>query len=387
MKKRSYFKSSIRLFCVLAAGLFLLSACGKTKEKAANGANVSLETDAIASDFEVPYIAESENGYYFWECRSADHPEPRLMFMDKESGRIVPLCNKPDCMHDGKECNAYFPGLDSGEDGIDKHYLQYYDGNLYAVGLSSDDYATLFCVKEDGSEWEISVKLYRTDYTATGHWKTPEILIHDGYVYVVDRKQKTMKLERVSMGGGMTEVLFEGDSDALESMVYRVKQYEDFVFFQAYSLSDENFDHAAGGLYRYDASGNRCDLIKEGLMGPYSVQNGFAYYGNEEGLCRYSIQDESTEILADQSMNVPNIMLTKESIILYDQMGDGTLIAFDYEGVEILSVSSEVKLLRFFGGNADMLFGEGADDEGRSLLFLDLNRPVAELQWEELKEH
>lgn len=196
-----------------------------------------------------------------------------------------------------------------------------------------------------------------------------------------------MKLERIPIGGGTAEVLFEGDDDAKAVEVYRIKRHEGFVFFQTYSFNDENVEHAAGGLYRYDASGNRYDLIKEGLIGPYSVKNGFVYYGNEEGLCRYSIQEGTTEILTDRPMMVPNIMLTKESIILYDQMGDGTLTAFDYEGVEILNVSSEVKLLRFFGGNADMLFAEGVNDKGRSLLFLDLNRPATELRWEELREN
>lgn len=387
MKKRSYFKNRIRLFCVLAAGLFLLSSCGKTEEKDTNSAVIAMESHEIGSDFEYQDIAESEIGYYFWECKCDDHIDPRLMFMDKESGRVVPLCNKPDCMHDGKDCNAYFPEMFLEQSGIDKHYLQYYDGNLYAVGLSPDNYVALFCIKEDGSEWELSAKLYRTDYMATGHWKSPEILIHDGYVYMVDVKQEMMKLERILVGGGTAEVLFEGDDDAKAVEVYRIKRYEGFVFFQVYSLSDENFEHATGGLYRYDASGNRCDLIKEGLIGPYSVQNGFVYYGNEEGLCRYSIQNGTTEILADRPMAVPNIMLTKESIILYDQMGDGTLTAFDYEGVEILNVSSEVKILKFFGGNADMLFAEGVNDKGRSLLFLDLNRPVTELQWEELREN
>ncbi|MDE6420076.1 MAG: hypothetical protein K2K87_06060 [Lachnospiraceae bacterium] len=386
MKKRICCKRSAKLLCVLTVGLFLLSACGKTEEKDMNGTVIAMESHEIGSDFEYQDIAESEIGYYFWECRCDDHINPRLMFMDKESGRVVPLCNKPDCMHDGKDCNAYFPEMHPGQNGVDKHYLQYYDGNLYAVGLSPDNYVALFCIKEDGSEWEINAKLYRTDYMATGHWKSPEILIHDGYVYMVDVKQEMMKLERIPVGGGTAEVLFEGDDDAKAVEVYRIKSREGVIFFQVYIFSDESTECASGGLYQYDVAAGECSMIKSNLIGPYSVINDVVYYGNEEGLCRYSIQEGTTEILTDRPMMVPNIMLTKESIILYDQMGDGTLTAFDYEGVEILNVSSEVKLLRFFGGNADMLFGEGADDKGRSLLFLDLNRPATELRWEELRE-
>ena len=386
MKKKICFKRSTKLLCVLAAGLFLLSACGKIKESK-NGVPAPMESDEAGSDFEYQHVAESERGYYFWECRCEDHPEPRLMFMDKESGRVVPLCNKPDCMHDGNECNACFPDLDFDKNGIDKHYLQYYEGNLYAVGLSQDQYVALFRIKEDGSEWEISVKLYRTDYMATGHWKSPEILIHDGYVYVVDQKQEIMKLERVPISGGTIEVLFEGDDDTEEVEVYRIKGRDGNVFFQALIFSDESIEHVRGGLYQFDVEAGECSLIRPNLIGPYSVKNDIVYYGNEEGLCRYSIKEEIMEVLADRSMVVPNIVLTKENIILYDQMGNCDLIAYNYEGVEIFNFLSDVKPMRLFGGNANMLFGEGTDEGGRSLFFLDLNRPVTELQWEELKEN
>lgn len=371
-------------FGVLTAGLFLLSACGKTDVKDTDNGTLAIESVVDDCDFEYFYVAESERGYYFWEFIDEEHPYPRLMFVDKESGQVVPLCNKPDCTHEGRECNAYYPGLDFGKDGIAKYYLQYYDESLYALGVSADDYVTLFRIEEDGSEWEISTKLYRTDYAGTGHWKQPEILLVDGFAYFVDWKQKVMKLERVPIGGGTAEVLFEGDSEAPEVQIYRVKSYDGTVFFQAHIFVDENIEHAAGGLYQYDVSSNQCRMIKEGLVGPYSIRNDFVYYGNEEGLCRYSIQDESTEILADQPMNVPNIILTRENIFVYDQMGDNTLTAYDYEGKEVFRVTEGLKPTRLFCGNSKIMFGERADEIGLRQCYLDLTHPLDELRWEEL---
>ncbi|MBD5482692.1 MAG: hypothetical protein HDR15_09300 [Lachnospiraceae bacterium] len=384
MRKEIHFTSGIKLFCVLAAGLFLLPACGKTEQKSVEENVLESGSCVSDSDFEYYDVAESDKGYYFWEQVSTVVDYPLLMFRDKESGRVVPLCNKPDCMHDVHECNAYFPSIDFVEDGIDKFYLQYYGGSLYAVGLSSDRYVTLFRIMADGSEWEIDTKLYKTDYS-TGQWRTPDILIIDGYVYFIDGKQKMMKLERMPLGGGTAEVVFEGDSNAEEVQVYRMKSQDGALFFQALEFVDGNFDHATGGLYRYDFDAGQCSLVKKGLSCPYSVQNGLVYYGGGEGLCCYSIQDEAMEILTDQSMDVPNITLTNKYIILFDQMGGGTLYIYDHEGEELAEVSGDLKPSWYFGGNSDLLFGECRGDESFRLCFLDLNRPFEELQWEGLK--
>lgn len=387
MKKKNKNKQiSIRLFLASSVGLFLLSACGKTAAENKVDESVPAEFDAMDSDFEYQFVAESEDGYYFWEHMGEDQYYPRLMFLDKVSDRVVPLCNKPDCMHDTKECNAYFPNLNFGEDGIDKHYLQYYEGSLYAVGVSSENYVTLFRIAADGSEWEISTALYRADYADTGHWRTLDILIDNGYVYYVDTKQKKMKLERMPIGGGTAEVLFE-EEDGAEVEIYRMECHENDnrVFFQAKIFLDESAEHTVGGLYQYNEENGCCDLIKGSLSSPYTVLNGEVYYGNTEGLCRYSIQDGITEVLDDQPMDVPNITLTEDYIILCNHMVDGSLLIYDYEGNQIAIVSDDMKPIWYFGGSSEMLFSECVSDNRVKLCYLDLTRPLDELEWEELK--
>lgn len=384
IKKEIQFTKGIKFFGVLAAGLFLLPACGKAEAENHSGASVLTDSGVMEADFEYQFVAESENGYYIWERLNQDQFYPRLMFMDKVSGRVVPLCNRPDCIHEGKECNAYLPEIDFGADGVNKQYLQYYEGDLYAIGLSKDAYVSVFRIKADGSEWEICTKLYRTDYATTGHWKTPEILIDGGYVYFVDWYQKIKKLERIPIDGGSAEVVFEEDSDASAVDIYRIGSNGGLLFFQVMRYPDELPENVVGSLYCYDPKTGKCDLIKE-LIGPYSIRSGFVYYGNAEGLCRYSIQDETTEILVDQPMNVPNITLTEDDIILCDQMADCTLTIYDYEGKELAKVANTLGLYWYFGGNSEILFGACADEAGLRLCYLDLTRPLDELKWEELK--
>ena len=101
--------------------------------------------------------------------------------------------------------------------------------NLYAVGFSSDGYAALFRIKGDGSEWEISTKLYRTDYASANIWESPSVLINNGYVYFIDNKQTNMELERIPVGGGTAETVYEGDSHATFTDVHRLEGHDGAV--------------------------------------------------------------------------------------------------------------------------------------------------------------
>lgn len=69
-----------------------------------------------------------------------------LYYYDTATGTSGPLCAKPDCTHDTKDCFAY-----TGQGAS----LSYYDGRLYWVGQSNDsstnDYA-LWCSNTDASD-------------------------------------------------------------------------------------------------------------------------------------------------------------------------------------------------------------------------------------------
>ena len=71
-------------------------------------------------------VAETEDGYYFLISN-------RLFFVDKTTLQMIPLCNKPDCLHEKEtdtqktwKCNAYFF---SGYHG----FISYWNGNLYIM--------------------------------------------------------------------------------------------------------------------------------------------------------------------------------------------------------------------------------------------------------------
>ena len=127
MRKGIHLTGGRKLFCVLTAGLFLLSACGKADSEAPKDAAAPVESDVVESDFAYQFVAESEKGYYLWERINPGWLYPRLMFLDRESGRVVPLCSRPDCTHEDEECNAYFRENNRDGGGVNKQYLQYYE--------------------------------------------------------------------------------------------------------------------------------------------------------------------------------------------------------------------------------------------------------------------
>ncbi|MBQ4382694.1 MAG: hypothetical protein II794_08170 [Oscillospiraceae bacterium] len=74
---------------------------------------------------------DSDNRFRYWPGRSFVETENAyigadgqfLHFWDKETGESGILCAKPECLHNGENCGAYYPGYTSS--------LGFYDGKLY----------------------------------------------------------------------------------------------------------------------------------------------------------------------------------------------------------------------------------------------------------------
>lgn len=116
-------------------------------------------------------LTESEQGYYYLKKRDWD-VGPRasertytMMFADKESDALVPLCNRPNCLHDGSEfCTAttLTYRLKTGP--------VWLDGYVYAVAKKPDDRGDI-----DGyGEGKIVLLRYEPD--GTGITEAAEIM-------------------------------------------------------------------------------------------------------------------------------------------------------------------------------------------------------------------
>lgn len=180
-KKVQNMKKNIGItFLVLFFLVIGLTGCGK-KELG--------DTYIEGSDYQYMYMgddnlymhqARGRNGYFFLQGHY-------IYYLDDATQKLVPLCNKADCLHDQEteadrysECNAY---VDMS--GIVWVGIAYCNGYLYYIEAGAEDgfYQTLYRMKEDGSERE---KLYQWDGMSVEQW-----CVHRDVLYYVEHTYTT----------------------------------------------------------------------------------------------------------------------------------------------------------------------------------------------------
>jgi hypothetical protein len=192
-----------------------------------------------------------------------------------------------------------------------------------------------------------------------------------------------MQLTRKSIEGKDEEVIFEDISkDNLE--VYRLRGTSQYLYFEAMATSSENSEEYEGGLYRCDLSSGESTLMVKNLVGPYSIAGEQVYYTNESGLCCYSIQKQTTDIIVNQPMEIQKITLTENYMIVCDGDADNRLVIYDYDGNEMATVEGDSSLTNYYGGNNNLLFGLRVDEYSMSWCTLDLSNINNGLQWKSL---
>lgn len=203
IKFRSHTKA--RLFLVLFTISILLAACGgegvDMGDKYVHGQDSQFFYSPVFE--EGPYLATTEDGYYFVI-------NAFVYFIDKETLKAVPLCNKPNCKHDSDECNAAFHTYDN--------FLSFYKGSLYVKGEAPDKEERalknyIYQVSLDGSERK-TVLEYKDGFQF-GEPKT----IHRGYIYF--ENITPFIWESINVGASISrydlkdpserEILFESD--------------------------------------------------------------------------------------------------------------------------------------------------------------------------------
>lgn len=165
-------KKLLRAFAVLLAAVLLLSGCSQ---------EIPPETTAPPEYPDCPISTQrtgtqsqgimttskcfecTEQGDYFASV-VYENACNWLLYVDHNSDTVIKLCGRPDCMHNGKDCNASFYGM-SG--------ICYYDGYLYAEGtMGAWGTDSVIRMKPDGSEQQIlfdsSAFFKKLGYTGSG---------------------------------------------------------------------------------------------------------------------------------------------------------------------------------------------------------------------------
>ena len=302
-------------------------------------------------------MAGSDLGYYMF---GTGEYQDMLLFMDKKSGAVVPLCNKPNCEHEAsEECNAYYAGLGTENASYDTNWLQYYDGKVYTIGCNEDGYVNLYKADADGSNRTASTTLYRINRKGSSKFQTPKLAIHRGYVYFINPNNKKPRLEMVKLGAKKKPTLIYEQSGTYPSM-YRIEAYGDYVFFQAGYFEDEEMENMQGAIYAYNTQTNEVSCLKSGAVSSYMIEGDVLYYGTEQGIQAFHLKTKKEENCIETKDAYPDFTVCNGRVYLF---GEDGIDAYGTDGKQIASLSSGEGVFEYYYGDADYLFAEGTKDQ------------------------
>ncbi len=360
----------------------------------------AFDTDDPLPDFDAPTsfaqlgnssshsMCEAANGWY--SCSTDSGCKDMVLFTDKKTGASIPLCGKPECMHDSRSCNAYFGRIER---------LQLYDGYLYVI---ADD--SVFRVLPDGTKRESVTVLSReaSDAAETDSFYQ----IHRGYLYVCGSKWAVENGKDVhyasvtahALDGSEEFRLFEKKYEEGAMPRVNVRFCGNDVYIMAWHTGDTSTGTDAvcyADFYRWDAETRLGEALFTGTypenIRPYQfdcmVREGDGIYigvgyrgrlaeGEENagsavttrlGVMKYSFDTKKPEhvmwfnddpgdvVGSDKTLNgTLKIVFTADKIIFADYDAE-TLLMFDTDGREVFRRDG-FTYANFTGGSEKYLY-------------------------------
>lgn len=346
----------------------------------AYGLDYEFVTDA-QPEYTWTSIARAENGYYLW---GNGERENYLMYFDITTGSYIPLCNKPNCQHDGEECNAFFNySIVIGDVSYSRSYIQYYDGYVYVTGVDKKGYVYLYQVAADGSSCKEYMTLYKADLSSVDgevDFSPPYVCIHRGYVYFIDKEESTLKVRRIELGKKDVEIVFE-NKDTRPSL-YRMKAYGNYLFFQSGNFKDDDCVEIEAGIFALNVNTMQVQLIKKGAVADYTISDDCLYYATTSGINCYSLKDRTDEVAVDNGLSLNEVTVHGKYIYCYND-DSNALSQYDLEG-KLLNQVTDDDLYQTCMGDSEYFFAY-AIKAGRKIISLkDLSQGNA--KWSALKD-
>lgn len=266
------------LTSILSAAL-LLSGCSASKAE-------NLPEDNPCNHLNNYTIMETENGYY-----TNSHGEPgfwnsiSIKFIEKDTGKEVYLCARPECMHDGSEmCTATYKHLKSIGSIL-------YNGAIYTLVMEeineSSGYSIYRSALDGSSITRVgsvvsvnNIKDEECNYRTAGDG----FIIHKGYAYVSYHLSfgGTMfgfagsGLARMNLADGSSEILYSGENYYSE-IPCELQGSGDYVYYSIWGERSES------GAYAYN--------IKDGTTEKLDfINTNCGYVAGERVFVTYSYQ-------------------------------------------------------------------------------------------------
>ena len=329
-----------KLYIILCI-LLSLCICGCSGSEESYLAELGGEREDVNSYYDKLYDKiVTEKGVY----RIADDG---IHYIEWNSGKDIPLCNRPDCRHDSEECNAYLPMAAK---------IYSYGNYIYAIAYSMDMQGiSLYRMSFDGSEKiELNKMLYFDENDSDISTLTYQFIIYKGYGYFVcNHTYEDLKTESDTT---LYKIKLTKDSEMEE--VFTVSGYDNAIFF---SGTDDN------GIYVYhthiDVSKKpyerMCDnyyintdtekseriagLDNRGL---YRVHGRKGYYIDDTKYMMFDLEEKTSEEIVDCGTDM-EVFFDNKYMYIDTHIGCSTrntplservMYVYDYEGVHVKTI-------------------------------------------------
>ena len=390
MKKKKIIVFSLFIVCIVVAAIAATYFMGKNKENSDTVNEYGFESDFKCStkkvDLETMNFKADKNGSYEESNESFAMTEDGiyyfvdeyLKFYDFSSKKKVTVCNKPNCKHDNKECNAYFETSVAEKGYMDTTTIIYYEGYLYMAGCDDDGKVYLYRISKDGSSREKYMQLYGANFTDVGRqgetedfsrtWICPDIVIRNGYVYYMFTSEDTCSgLMRKKLGSDKVEYVVKAKED-MHFQAYRINSNGDYLLFQV-GVYNEDYTDMDAALYALNDTTDEIVKLVDDFQGRYYMRDDCMYYLKyREGLYRYSFSDGKTKKILPAEYFVDFITINKNSILCYS-VGD-PVKEFDLDGT-LLREHDEFGYIAY--KSDDYLVSENPEAMGDEYLLLDID--------------
>ena len=285
---------------LLILALLMLTSCGESAEGV-----ITYDCDNNFQQYSDPYICGDDDTLFFGFGDSS-----QLRYYDKATGISGLLCGKPECTHDGTDCNAYFNGRE----------LSLYGGKLYALSRAAEGFE-IISLNTDGTKRKTVLNLSDDIFGEMISGGAADIrgMFHRGYFYACGTAHKVVdgilndraQVFAYPLDGGEGRMIYDNG----ELTAIRIQPYGDFLYFAAYG-------------------------------------------GDAVEICRYSPESDEVETLySDEADILPSrLWVTDDGIMFGDNGTDGNeakVYKFDF-------ASGKLSLLLDFNADTDkpyLLYG------------------------------
>lgn len=258
-------------------------------------------------------FAKAEGGYYF-----LNELGNSLMFFDADTKEIIPVCGKPECQHNDKDCNAY---LGRGSHLLGSIY--YYQGYIYLFKLSNGN-AAVEQIEPDGSSRRVIAEVMPNDGTTSLY-----MAFHNGCAYVYDHtahihsdEEHTECIKEVSLETGEVHNIYE--ITGINMAIDNAKSFGGKLFFvveQGCKNEDTGIIALKGqGLFAYDYDTKQVYCINESDIYDYYMDienNNLYYYINGEGLYKADINTMESSLIYQASKEMDMCQISYDGKYVY----------------------------------------------------------------------